>query len=186
MTISWNTSFSNFVGFLHPVSEEFWRDKPSIRCFVEARWSVATKETRNNGFPQDNVWIVCPDKLLRSSVPKNPAKFENDCISRSVHRLKITQPILAILVSFSSAEDVLSNDENYITLSARKVLKIRRSAFSGTPGIFKILSFEAFPFFNMFKLRVRNLQLEYIYVNKFLAKLITVFFSSVFVLSKDL
>ena len=42
--------------------------------------------------------------------PKNPAKFENDCISRSVHRFKIIQPDLTILVSFSSAEDVLSND----------------------------------------------------------------------------
>ena len=31
-------------------------------------------------------------------------------ISRSVHRPKITQPILMILVSFSSAEDVLSNN----------------------------------------------------------------------------
>ena len=59
-------SFSNFAGFLQPVSEELWRDKPFIRCFVEARWSVATKETRNNGLPQDNVWIVCLDKILRS------------------------------------------------------------------------------------------------------------------------
>ena len=42
--------------------------------------------------------------------PKNPAKFENYCISRNVHRFKITQPNLTILVSFSSAEDVLSND----------------------------------------------------------------------------
>ena len=42
--------------------------------------------------------------------PKNPAKFENDCLSKSVHRLKSTQPNLTILVLFSSAEDVLSND----------------------------------------------------------------------------
>ena len=41
---------------------------------------------------------------------KNQAKFENDCISRSGHRFKITQPNLMILVSFSSAEDALSND----------------------------------------------------------------------------
>ena len=44
------------------------------------------------------------------SGPKNSAKFENDCISRSVHRFKITQPNLTILVSFSSAENVLSHD----------------------------------------------------------------------------
>ena len=56
----------------------------------------------------------CMDFLSRQNSaligPKNPAKFENDCISRSVHRFKITQQNLTILVSFSSAEDVLSND----------------------------------------------------------------------------
>ena len=36
-------------------------------------------------------------------------KFENDCISRNEYRIKITQPNLMILVSFSSAEDALSN-----------------------------------------------------------------------------
>ena len=43
---------------------------------------------------------------------KNPAKFENDCISRKGHRIKIAQPNSMILVSFSSAEDALSNDVN--------------------------------------------------------------------------
>ena len=41
--------------------------------------------------------------------------FENDCILRSGHRFKITQPnlmILIILVSFCSVEDALSNDDN--------------------------------------------------------------------------
>ena len=42
--------------------------------------------------------------------PQNPAKFENDCILRSVHRFKITQPNLTILVSFYSAEDGSYND----------------------------------------------------------------------------
>ena len=41
---------------------------------------------------------------------KNQAKFENYCISRNGHRIIITQPNLMILVSFSSAEDALSND----------------------------------------------------------------------------
>ena len=40
-----------------------------------------------------------------------------------------------ILVSFSLAEDALSNDVKNITHLARKVLQIRRSAFFGTPGI---------------------------------------------------
>ena len=41
---------------------------------------------------------------------KNQAKFENDCISRNGHRIKITHPNLMILVSFSSGEDAISND----------------------------------------------------------------------------
>ena len=41
---------------------------------------------------------------------KNQATFENDCISQNGHRIKITQPNLMILVSFSSAEDVLSSN----------------------------------------------------------------------------
>ena len=40
-----------------------------------------------------------------------------------------------ILVSFSFAEDALSNGVKNMTLLARKVLKIHRSAFFGTPGI---------------------------------------------------
>ena len=65
---------------------------------------------------------------------KNQGKFENDCISRNGHRIKITQPNLMILVSFSSVEDALSNDVKNILL-AHKVLKICCSAFLGTPGI---------------------------------------------------
>ena len=42
---------------------------------------------------------------------KNPAKYENDRISRNGHdRIKITQPNLRILISYSSVEDALSND----------------------------------------------------------------------------
>ena len=52
--------------------------------------------------------------------PKNPAKFENDSILRNGRRIKTTQPNLMILVSFSSAEDVWSNDVNkYNTFSSQ-------------------------------------------------------------------
>ena len=51
---------------------------------------------------------------------KNEAKFENDCISRNEHRIKLTQPNSIILVSFSSAEDALTNDVNkYDTVSSQ-------------------------------------------------------------------
>ena len=65
---------------------------------------------------------------------KNQAKFENDCISRSGHRFKITQPNSMILVSFSSGENALSNDAKYITRFARKVYwKTAVPLFMGHP-----------------------------------------------------
>ena len=41
---------------------------------------------------------------------KNQVKFENDCVLRNGHRIKITQPNSKILVSFSSVEDTLFSD----------------------------------------------------------------------------
>ena len=60
---------------------------------------------------------------------KNQAKFENDCISRSGHRFKITQQNLMILVSFSFAEMCYLMMSKNMTFLVHKVLKIHRSAF---------------------------------------------------------
>ena len=66
---------------------------------------------------------------------KNQANFENDCISRNRHRIKITQPNLMILVSFSSGEDALSNDVKiYHTFSSQST-ENPPFPFFGTPGI---------------------------------------------------
>ena len=43
---------------------------------------------------------------------KQRAKFENDRILRNGHTIKIAQPNVILLVLFSSAEDVWSNDVN--------------------------------------------------------------------------
>ena len=92
---------------------------------------MATKEKRNNGLPQDDVYgLFVPTKFFAHR-SQNPAKFENDCISRSVHRFKTIQPNLTILASFSSAEDVLSNNVKEYDIFGLQVLKIRRSAFLG-------------------------------------------------------
>ena len=65
---------------------------------------------------------------------KYQPKFENDCISRSGHRFKITQPNLMILVSFSSAENALSNDVfNKYDISSSQNSPFR--IFFGTPVI---------------------------------------------------
>ena len=86
-------------------------------------------------FPQNTLYNMEALSRHNSSLigRRNQAKFENDCISRSGHRFKITQSNLMILVSFSSAEDALSNGVKNMTFLARKVLKIRRSAFLGHP-----------------------------------------------------
>ena len=63
-------SFSNFAGFLGPMSEEFCRDRQSIPCPVEAHCSVFLLLPRINGLPQNTVWKGCPTTILRSSVAK--------------------------------------------------------------------------------------------------------------------
>ena len=92
----------------------------SLLCFGEAHWSVSTKETQFNRIPQS---IIMKGYSWHNSSllsRKNPAKFENDRISRNGHRIKTTQPNLMILVSFSSAEDVWYNDVNkYNTFSSQ-------------------------------------------------------------------
>ena len=45
---------------------------------------------------------------------KNPAKFENDPISRNGHRIKITQPNNDLGISFSSAEDTSCAWQNVV------------------------------------------------------------------------
>ena len=79
------------------------------------------------------------EDLSRHKAPlighKIQAKFENYCISRSGHRFKITQPNLMIIL-FCGRCFSLKMSKN-MTLLARKVLKIRRSAFLGTPGIMR-------------------------------------------------
>ena len=58
-------SFSNFAWFLRPMSEELCRDKASIRCFGEAHWSVATKETRiNMGFHKTPYGRLFPSQFF--------------------------------------------------------------------------------------------------------------------------
>ena len=69
---------------------------------------------------------------------KNQAKFENDCVLRNGHRIKITQPNSMILVSFSSVEDALFNDvKKYDTFSSQGT-ENPPFLFFGTPGIERV------------------------------------------------
>ena len=74
-------SFSNFARFLGRMSEEYCRDRQSIRCPVEAHCSVfllLPQKHRMEG-------LSCHNSPLIGR--KNPAKFENDHISRNGHRI---------------------------------------------------------------------------------------------------
>ena len=65
---------------------------------------------RQKGYAVNGQYYSDLLRRLRENIKKKRPKFEKDCISRRVHRFKITQPILTIVVSFSSAEDVLSKE----------------------------------------------------------------------------
>ena len=124
LILSWpfvkTQSFSNFAWFFDRWAKDYVGNGLSLLCFGEAHWSVSTKETRFNGIPQCIIMKGYSRHNSSLISRKNQAKFDNDLISRNGHRFKTTQPNLMILVSFSSAEDVWSNDVNrYNTLSSQ-------------------------------------------------------------------
>ena len=115
MPTSWNTVIFKFclifvTGERRIVSGQgfhkvFW-ESPLIRGNKRNTDQWASTKHRMEGFSLHNSSLVGL---------KNQVKFENDCISRNEHRIKITQPTLMILVSFSSGEDALSNDVKNIS-----------------------------------------------------------------------
>ena len=113
-------SFSNFAWFFDRWAKDYVGNGLSLLCFGEAHWSVSTKETRFNGIPQCIIMKGYSRHNFSLIGRKNQAKFDNDRISRNGHRIKTTQPNIMILVSFSSAKDVWSNDVNrYNTFSSQ-------------------------------------------------------------------
>ena len=90
-------SYQSFAGFLGPMSEEFCRDKqsiyvvlwkPIVPCLFCCHGSTGFHKTPYGRF-------VPPQFSLTGC--KNPAKFDNDRISRNGHRIKIAQSIGIIL-----------------------------------------------------------------------------------------
>ena len=84
--------------------------------------------TRINGLPAPNHHMKglsrCNYMLIGR---KNQAKFENGCVLRNGCKIKITQPISMILVSFSSVEDAL--------FSLQSTKNQPFCFFGGTPSI---------------------------------------------------
>ena len=113
-------SFSNFAGFLGTHEQRILSGQtihtlscgsPLFRVSFVATDQRASTKHRMEGLSRHNSSLTgC----------KNRAKFENDRISRNSNRIKITQLNLNDLVSFSSAEDALSNDVKiYNTFSSQ-------------------------------------------------------------------
>ena len=96
------------------MSEGLCWEWPSIVVFWGSpfNWSVSTIETRFNWIPQSIIMKGYSRHNSSLGRRQNRAKFENDRISRNGHRIKTTQSNLMILVSFSFADDVWSNDVN--------------------------------------------------------------------------
>ena len=68
---------------------------------------------------------------------KNQVKFESDCVLRNGHIIKIIQPTAMIWYHSLLQKLFLSNVvKRYGTLGSQGILKIRRSAVYGTPGIY--------------------------------------------------
>ena len=60
---------------------------------------------------------------------ENEEKIDNDYVLRNDHRIKTTQPISMILVSFFSEDNVLSNEIKICYIFEYEITKITRSAF---------------------------------------------------------
>ena len=120
MTISWNTVIFKFRWIFGTDERRILSRQTIHTSSCGSPLFHVSLLPRINGLPQKH----CMEGLSRHNSllirRKNPAKFENDRISRNGHRIKITQPNWMIKASFSSAEYSPSNDVNiYNTFSSQ-------------------------------------------------------------------
>ena len=66
---------------------------------------------------------------------ENEEKIENDTVLKNYHRIKTTQPISMILVSFLSEHNVLSDEIEECYIFEYQSNENRAFHFLGTPGI---------------------------------------------------
>ena len=74
------------------------------------------------------LWLKCHE---------NEEKIVNDYVLRNDHRIKTTQPILMILVSFFSEDNVLSDEIKICYIFEYQIQRNENEGFYflGTPGI---------------------------------------------------
>ena len=69
----------------------------------------------------------------------NEVKIDNDAVLRNDNRIKTTQPILMILLSFFSEDNGLSDKIKICYIFKYQSNEFERSALWGTPGIVQLL-----------------------------------------------
>ena len=110
MTISWNTVIFKFCWIFATDERRIVAGQTFHTVFCGCPLIHGNKRNTEQ-WASTGQRMDCLSRQNSSLIgPKNLAKFENCCIARSVHGFKITQPNLTILVSSSSAENVLFND----------------------------------------------------------------------------
>ena len=135
MTISWNTVIFKFRWIFATDERRIVAGQTFHTVFCGSLLIRGNKRNTEQ-WASTGQRMDCLSRQNSSLIgPKNPAKFENDSISRSVHRFKITQPNLTILVSFFFAEDVLSNDVKKYEIFDLQGTENPPFRFFGTRGI---------------------------------------------------
>ena len=123
-TISWNTVINEFCLNLRKLFTVGKAVHKFFLCCVCTYQRATMYGSQKSHYP-------------RLKCHKNEEKIDNDCVLRNYHTIKTAQPISMILVLFFSEDNVYLMKSKYAIFLNIKVTKIERSAFLGTPDIYK-------------------------------------------------
>ena len=101
-TISWNTVIYEFFFNLRELCTAGIAVYKFSLCFVCTDQWVSGQQCINGSPKSHYPWLKCHE---------NEEKIEHDHVLRNDHRIKTTQPISMILVSFFSEDNVLSDEK---------------------------------------------------------------------------
>ena len=135
MPISWNTVIFKFRLIFATDDRRIVKGKAFHTVFVEAHWSVFLLLPRINGLPQNTLWKPCSDTILRSSVAKIKQNLKMTVFQEVGIDSKLLDQIYWSWYHSLLRKMLYLMMSKHMTFLARKVLKIHRSAFFGTPGI---------------------------------------------------
>ena len=141
MPISWNSHFQISLDFCDRWAKNC-RDKASIRCFEGSPLIRGNKRNMDQQASTKHRMEGFSFTILHLSVAKIKWNLKMT-ILRNGHRIKITQTKFNDLgIIHFWGEMLYLMMLKYITLLARKVLKIRRSAFLGGHPVYRVSNLE--------------------------------------------